>query len=289
MQNEFIVIKEKIMEIQEEEQREIVDSGVLAEQKILEEIENLKAEHEKVQNSVEGKSKIEQMKAMLQLTSIESSISLKNIELKELKENNLNNNDSEQKQHERCLNQLKEDFVNYLKEVENKIDKTIKGEENEVALTKDFLDVQEYYKNIKASESKEKEEIYAKNRELNKKMEPARQKYFELLNKGDIIQKKALPYCGDTKNQHLFDRYMAEAQKKYNKADEYKIQNLDVYLKKQEEYNKILDTMSEKSKITNMMIDEMISELIKEELKQREIVIPEFVKDTRFFKNRYED
>lgn len=289
MQNEFIVIKEKIMEIQEEENREIIDSGVFAEQKILEEIENLKAEHEKVQNSVEGKSKIEQMKAILQLTSIESSISLKNMELKELKENNLNNNDNELKQHERHINQLKEDFVKYLKEVENKIDKTIKDGESEVSLTKDFLDVQEYYKNIKISESKEKEEIYAKNRELNKKMEPARQKYFELLNEGTAIQKKADPYCGDSRNHHLFERYMAEAQEQYNRADEYKIQNLDVYLKKQEEYNKILDTMSEKSKITNMMIDEMISELIREELKQREIVIPNFVEDTKFFKNKYED
>lgn len=288
MQNEFIVIKEKIMEIQEEENREIVDSGVLAEQKILEEIENLKAEHEKVQNSVEGKSKIEQMKAMLQLTSIESSISLKNMELKELKENNLNNNDSEQKQHERCLNQLKEDFVNYLKEVESKIARTVKGGESEVALTKDFLDVQEYYKSIKASADKERNDVENKIKEIKREFELLDERYRrETEEMARIFEKAGEAYRKG--KEELGMKYEAEANNFGTLSSQRYNQETQPLLDKNTQYCELLNSVNKKSFLGESMVDEMISELIREELKQREIVIPDFVKDTRFFKNRYED
>ena len=86
MDEVFNKLKEKINKYNElsrnSESVEVNNSEIF---KIEEEIKNLKAKIDELNSSIEGKSKIEKMKITLNVTSIESEITLKEMDLEEEK------------------------------------------------------------------------------------------------------------------------------------------------------------------------------------------------------------
>ena len=80
LENIFDTLKEKISKYSES-----VEINTLEVAKIEEEIRSLKLKIDELNSSTEGKSKIEKMKIILNITSIESEITLKEIDLEEKK------------------------------------------------------------------------------------------------------------------------------------------------------------------------------------------------------------
>ena len=89
MNDVFNKLKEKINKYKElsrnSEGIEVDNSEIF---KIEEEIKNLKAKIDELNSSTEGKSKIEKMKITLNVSSIESEITLKEMDLEEEKQKN---------------------------------------------------------------------------------------------------------------------------------------------------------------------------------------------------------
>jgi hypothetical protein len=89
MNDVFNELKEKINKYKElsrnSEGIEVDNSEIF---KIEEEIKNLKAKIDELNSSTEGKSKIEKMKITLNVSSIESEITLKEMDLEEEKQKN---------------------------------------------------------------------------------------------------------------------------------------------------------------------------------------------------------
>ena len=92
---------EKVLEVNNVE---IDNSGVL---KIEEEIKVLKSKIEELANSMEDKSKIEKMKITLNISSIESEISLKEMDLEEKREKSKNDYENKVKSHNNKLEEIK--------------------------------------------------------------------------------------------------------------------------------------------------------------------------------------
>lgn len=110
MENIFKELKKKIenyKKILEVNTVEVDNSEV---SKIEDEIKTLKSKIDELNTSMEGKSKIEKMKITLNVSSIESEISLKEIDLEEKKEKAKNIYENKVKLHNNELEETKKKY-----------------------------------------------------------------------------------------------------------------------------------------------------------------------------------
>ena len=122
MENIFKELKKKIenyKKILEVNTVEVDNSEV---SKIEDEIKTLKSKIDELNTSMEGKSKIEKMKITLNVSSIESEISLK-----EKKEKAKNIYENKVKLHNNKLEETKKDIENFITDSEDKIENSIKN------------------------------------------------------------------------------------------------------------------------------------------------------------------
>lgn len=95
--------------------------------KIEEEIRSLKAKIDELNSSIEGKSKIEKMKITLNVTSIESEITLKEIDLEEEKKKAKKDYDNRVQSSNKNLQDTKKEIKSFIKDTEEKLTDVVKG------------------------------------------------------------------------------------------------------------------------------------------------------------------
>jgi putative surface protein len=129
MNEVFNELKEKINrynELSKETERLGVNNSEVA--KVEEEIRNLKSKIDELNSSIEFKSKIEKMKITLNVTSIESEITLKEINLEEEKKKAEKDYDSRIQIFNKNLEDTKKELEEFIKNIEKTLEKTVKRE-----------------------------------------------------------------------------------------------------------------------------------------------------------------
>lgn len=120
LENIFDTLKEKISKYSES-----VEINTLEVAKIEEEIRSLKAKIDELNSSTEGKSKIEKMKIILNITSIESEITLKEVDLEEKKKAKANYEEKVESSNKN-LDPFKNNLITYIQTSEEDIEMNIK-------------------------------------------------------------------------------------------------------------------------------------------------------------------
>lgn len=120
LENIFDTLKEKISKYSES-----VEINTLEVAKIEEEIRSLKLKIDELNSSTEGKSKIEKMKIILNITSIESEITLKEIDLEEKKKAKANY-EGKVESSNKNLDPFKNNLITYIQTNEENIEMNIK-------------------------------------------------------------------------------------------------------------------------------------------------------------------
>ena len=281
---------EKVLEVNNVE---IDNSGVL---KIEEEIKVLKSKIEELTNSMEDKSKIEKMKITLNISSIESEITLKEMDLEEKKEKSKNEYENKVKTHNNELEGVKKYIESFIVDSENKIKNSIKNSNNSILLGSDLEEVKGYYKNITDVELKNLEIIKIEENKINNELKGIKQKVNEYYDRANDYQsegtewalKKPTTFFGNF-DEDKADDYRDNMRYCNNEAQRYRKMAFDEEDKAipfQKELDKLKikkEAIENKLKVIDEMVDEMIKEVIKEEMKKREIVIPSFVPVTKYF------
>lgn len=296
MENIFKELKEKIGRYEKflEVKTIEVDSSEVS--KIENEIKVIKSKIEELTNSMEGKSKIEKMKVTLNISSLESEITLKEMDLDEKKEKSKNEYENKVKSHNSKLDDVKNMIEEFIVKSENEIEKSIKNSEGSVLLGNDLEEVKGYYENIVKVELTSLNTIKSEENKINNELNRIKQKINEYYDRANDYQsegtswalKKPTTFFGNF-DEDKADDYRDNMRYCNNEAQRYRKMAFDEEDKAkpfQKELDKLKikkEAIENKLKVIDEMVDEMIKEVIKEEIKKREIVIPNFVPVTKYF------
>ena len=296
MENIFKELKGKIEEYEKFLKANTIEVDGSEASKIEDEIKTMKSKIEELTNSMEGKSKIEKMKITLNISSLESEITLKEMDLDEKKEKSKNEYENKVKSHNSKLDDVKNDIEAFIVDSENKIEKSIKNSEGSVLLGNDLEEVKGYYENIVKVELTSLNTIKSEENKINNELNRIKQKINEYYDRANDYQsegtswalKKPTTFFGNF-DEDKADDYRDNMRYCNNEAQRYRKMAFDEEDKAkpfQKELDKLKikkEAIENKLKVIDEMVDEMIKEVIKEELKKREIVIPNFVPVTKYF------
>ena len=280
MENIFKELKGKIGDYEKILSINTIEVDTSEDSKIENEIKTMKSKIEELTNSMEGKSKIEKMKITLNISSLESEITLKEMDLDE-------NNE---------LENSKKDIERFINNSEAKIENAVKIGNDSILLGSDLEEVKGYCKNILETELKNLKDVMSEESRIEQRIENLEneiktlcEERMDWLNKADYwYSKYPTNFWGDY-DEDKADEYTENGDdcKDEMNACSRKItskSNEKEPLQKEVEKLKIKrETIQNKINTINEMVDEMIKEVIKEELKKREIVIPAFVPVTKYF------
>ena len=296
MENIFKELKGKIEEYEKFLKANTIEVDGSEASKIENEIKTMKSKIEELTNSMEGKSKIEKMKITLNISSLESEITLKEMDLDEKKEKSKNEYENKIKSHNSKLDDVKNKIEEFIVESENKIEKSIKNSEGSVLLGNDLEEVKGYYENIVKVELTSLNTIKSEENKINNELNRIKQKINEYYDRANDYQsegtswalKKPTTFFGNF-DEDKADDYRDNMRYCINEAQRYRKMAFDEEDKAkpfQKELDKLKikkEAIENKLKVIDEMVDEMIKEVIKEEMKKREIVIPAFVPVTKYF------
>ena len=296
MENIFKELKGKIEEYEKFLKANTIEVDGSEASKIENEIKTMKSKIEELTNSMEGKSKIEKMKITLNISSLESEITLKEMDLDEKKEKSKNEYENKIKSHNSKLDDVKNKIEEFIVESENKIEKSIKNSEGSVLLGNDLEEVKGYYENIVKVELTSLNTIKSEENKINNELNRIKQKINEYYDRANDYQsegtswalKKPTTFFGNF-DEDKADDYRDNMRYCNNEAQRYRKMAFDEEDKAkpfQKELDKLKikkEAIENKLKVIDEMVDEMIKEVIKEEMKKREIVIPAFVPVTKYF------
>ena len=296
MENIFKELKGKIEEYEKFLKANTIEVDGSEASKIENEIKTMKSKIEELTNSMEGKSKIEKMKITLNISSLESEITLKEMDLDEKKEKSKNEYENKVKSHNSKLDDVKNDIEAFIVDSENKIEKSIKKSEGTILLGNDLEEVKGYYENIVKVELVNLNTIKSEENKINNELKGIKQKINEYYDRANEYQsegtswalKKPTTFFGNF-DEDKADDYRDNMRYCNNEAQRYRKMAFDEE-DKAKPFQKELDKLKIKKEaienkliVIDEMVDEMIKEVIKEELKKREIVIPNFVPVTKYF------
>ena len=296
MENIFKELKGKIEEYEKFLKANTIEVDGSEASKIENEIKTMKSKIEELTNSMEGKSKIEKMKITLNISSLESEITLKEMDLDEKKEKSKNEYENKIKSHNSKLDDVKNKIEEFIVESENKIEKSIKNSEGSVLLGNDLEEVKGYYENIVKVELTSLNTIKSEENKINNELNRIKEKINEYYDRANDYQsegtswalKKPTTFFGNF-DEDKADDYRDNMRYCNNEAQRYRKMAFDEEDKAkpfQKELDKLKikkEAIENKLKVIDEMVDEMIKEVIKEEIKKREIVIPNFVPVTKYF------
>ena len=296
MENIFKELKGKIEEYEKFLKANTIEVDGSEASKIENEIKTMKSKIEELTNSMEGKSKIEKMKITLNISSLESEITLKEMDLDEKKEKSKNEYENKIKSHNSKLDDVKNKIEEFIVESENKIEKSIRNSEGSVLLGNDLEEVKGYYENIVKVELTSLNTIKSEENKINNELNRIKQKINEYYDRANEYQsegtswalKKPTTFFGNF-DEDKADDYRDNMRYCNNEAQRYRKMAFDEEDKAkpfQKELDKLKikkEAIENKLKVIDEMVDEMIKEVIKEEIKKREIVIPNFVPVTKYF------
>ena len=296
MENIFKELKVRIEEYEKFLKANTIEVDGSEASKIENEIKTMKSKIEELTNSMEGKSKIEKMKITLNISSLESEITLKEMDLDEKKEKSKNEYENKVKSHNSKLDDVKNNIEAFIVDSENKIEKSIKNSEGSVLLGNDLEEVKGYYENIVKVELTSLNTIKSEENKINNELNRIKQKINEYYDRANDYQsegtswalKKPTTFFGNF-DEDKADDYRDNMRYCNNEAQKYRKMAFDEEDKAkpfQKELDKLKikkEAIENKLKVIDEMVDEMIKEVIKEEIKKREIVIPNFVPVTKYF------
>jgi len=296
MENIFKELKGKIEEYEKFLKANTIEVDGSEASKIEDEIKTMKSKIEELTNSMEGKSKIEKMKITLNISSLESEITLKEMDLDEKKEKSKNEYENKVKSHNSKLDDVKNMIEEFIVKSENEIEKSIKNSEGSVLLGNDLEEVKGYYENIVKVELTSLNTIKSEENKINNELNRIKQKINEYYDRANDYQsegtswalKKPTTFFGNF-DEDKADDYRDNMRYCNNEAQRYRKMAFDEEDKAkpfQKELDKLKikkEAIENKLKVIDEMVDEMIKEVIKEEMKKREIVIPAFVPITKYF------
>ena len=296
MENIFKELKGKIEEYEKFLKANTIEVDGSEASKIENEIKTMKSKIEELTNSMEGKSKIEKMKITLNISSLESEITLKEMDLDEKKEKSKNEYENKVKSHNSKLDDVKNMIEEFIVKSENEIEKSIKNSEGSVLLGNDLEEVKGYYENIVKVELTSLNTIKSEENKINNELNRIKQKINEYYDRANDYQsegtswalKKPTTFFGNF-DEDKADDYRDNMRYCNNEAQRYRKMAFDEEDKAkpfQKELDKLKikkEAIENKLKVIDEMVDEMIKEVIKEEIKKREIVIPNFVPVTKYF------
>lgn len=296
MENIFKELKERIEEYEKFLKANTIEVDGSEASKIENEIKTMKSKIEELTNSMEGKSKIEKMKITLNISSLESEITLKEMDLDEKKEKSKNEYENKVKSHNSKLDDVKNMIEEFIVKSENEIEKSIKNSEGSVLLGNDLEEVKGYYENIVKVELTSLNTIKSEENKINNELNRIKEKINEYYDRANDYQsegtswalKKPTTFFGNF-DEDKADDYRDNMRYCNNEAQRYRKMAFDEEDKAkpfQKELDKLKikkEAIENKLKVIDEMVDEMIKEVIKEELKKREIVIPAFVPVTKYF------
>lgn len=296
MENIFKELKGKIEEYEKFLKANTIEVDGSEASKIEDEIKTMKSKIEELTNSMEGKSKIEKMKITLNISSLESEITLKEMDLDEKKEKSKNEYENKVKSHNSKLDDVKNMIEEFIVKSENEIEKSIKNSEGSVLLGNDLEEVKGYYENIVKVELTSLNTIKSEENKINNELNRIKQKINEYYDRANDYQsegtswalKKPTTFFGNF-DEDKADDYRDNMRYCNNEAQRYRKMAFDEEDKAkpfQKELDKLKikkEAIENKLKVIDEMVDEMIKEVIKEEIKKREIVIPNFVPVTKYF------
>jgi SMC domain protein len=296
MENIFKELKERIEEYEKFLKANTIEVDGSEASKIENEIKTMKSKIEELTNSMEGKSKIEKMKITLNISSLESEITLKEMDLDEKKEKSKNEYENKVKSHNSKLDDVKNMIEEFIVKSENEIEKSIKNSEGSVLLGNDLEEVKGYYENIVKVELTSLNTIKSEENKINNELNRIKEKINEYYDRANDYQsegtswalKKPTTFFGNF-DEDKADDYRDNMRYCNNEAQRYRKMAFDEEDKAkpfQKELDKLKikkEAIENKLKVIDEMVDEMIKEVIKEELKKREIVIPNFVPVTKYF------
>lgn len=296
MENIFKELKGRIEEYEKFLKANTIEVDGSEASKIENEIKTMKSKIEELTNSMEGKSKIEKMKITLNISSLESEITLKEMDLDEKKEKSKNEYENKVKSHNSKLDDVKNMIEEFIVKSENKIEKSIKNSEGSVLLGNDLEEVKGYYENIVKVELTNLNTIKSEENKINNELKGIKQKINEYYDRANDYQsegtswalKKPTTFFGNF-DEDKADDYRDNMRYCNNEAQRYRKMAFDEEDKAkpfQKELDKLKikkEAIENKLKVIDEMVDEMIKEVIKEEMKKREIVIPAFVPVTKYF------
>ena len=296
MENIFKELKGKIEEYEKFLKANTIEVDGSEATKSENEIKTMKSKIEELTNSMEGKSKIEKMKITLNISSLESEITLKEMELDEKKEKSKNEYENKVKSHNSKLDDVKNDIEAFIIDSENRIEKSIKKSEGTILLGNDLEEVKGYYENIVKVELVNLNTIKSEENKINNELKGIKQKINEYYDRANDYQsegtswalKKPTTFFGNF-DEDKADDYRDNMRYCNNEAQRYRKMAFDEEDKAkpfQKELDKLKikkEAIENKLKVIDEMVDEMIKEVIKEEIKKREIVIPACVPVTKYF------
>lgn len=296
MENIFKELKGKIEEYEKFLKANTIEVDGSEASKIENEIKTMKSKIEELTNSMEGKSKIEKMKITLNISSLESEITLKEMDLDEKKEKSKNEYENKVKSHNSKLDDVKNDIEAFIIDSENRIEKSIKKSEGTILLGNDLEEVKGYYENIVKVELVNLNTIKSEENKINNELKRIKEKINEYYDRANEYQsegtswalKKPTTFFGNF-DEDKADDYRDNMRYCNNEAQRYRKMAFDEEDKAkpfQKELDKLKikkEAIENKLKVIDEMVDEMIKEVIKEEIKKREIVIPSFMPVTKYF------
>lgn len=299
MENMFKDLQKKISEYEKVlNNDENISINVASVNKIEGEISEIEEKIEKLKENLEEKSKIEQMKATLNITSLESEITLKKMDLEDAKKEANKIYENTMNEHKERIETQKNEIKIFIDENEKKLQEAIKEDKtSSLILNTDFEEIKGYYKNIivvenNALTSIEKELSTLRNliKSEEEKIKSKKEEAERYLYQGTSLAKQVpTSFFGDISTERI-----VEHQERMNEAFKENGRLLEIAAKmrvklepiKKEEERLVIrkDTANKKLENIDTMIEEMIKELIQEELKKREIAIPDFVECGKYFK-----
>ena len=288
--------------------------------KIEEEIRDLKSKIDELNSLIEGKSKIEKMKITLNITSLESEISLKNIDLENEIKKAKTNYEEKVENSNKNLENLKNNLITYIQNREKDLEMSIKMRNifNNQTIIIDGVELKretiEKLKNLGLNNSLDLINFNLTSNDLEDLMKVidnlATKVFINEVKRRNLILEGNELFIGvleinglhnlKKKLEPLFDKKilniilgtdLEEVKNYYDNIMKVELLNLENIEKEEviitgEEKKKLeikKEAIQNKINTVNEMVDEMIKEVIKEELKKREIVIPSFVPVTKYF------
>lgn len=295
MENLLNELKEKINNYEGEKSKgkDLKENNSSVE-KIKNEILELEQKIKEINANMENKSKIEQMKMTLNLTSLESSIQLKKMELEEAKEKTKEEYENNVSAYNNNLENLKIELQDFIMESEEKIMTEISNEESDldIKLSGDLLDVKKYYLNIISVENKNLSDTNKKLNENKNKLNELQQNYdYEKSMENsywdasfEYAKKDRTDFWGnwDEDKSDSYDESMEYYEKLAKEKGEVvrKIGREIESLEKEKNKLEILKKSSEdKISLIDNMVLEMLKEVLKVKLEENSIVIPVEIKN----------
>lgn len=302
MENIFIGMKEKIKFYEELLSKNNISKDTSNIIKIEKEIEEFKNKITELNKDMENKTKIEKMKISLNITSIESEISLKEIELDEERKKAEAEQQKEIQDYNNELEASKEKLIAFIKSSETSIENAVKGNEANIILNKDFEEIKGYYQNIMNVEKSTLNNIEKERNNLDKIMSSKDKEAKSIKEEADRYFNEGT-YWAKQKPFTIFGNFDDDKAEEYqdNMNEAFRMsenlhkkvatikKEIEPQKKEMEKLNIKKDAAIKKIENIDLMIDEMIKELIKEEETKNEIIFPSFVPNGKYFNSSKEE